>query len=226
MAIAFVSQAEADKQRAKAAQKQLAARERAIAKQRAKQADPAYREKQLQKARDSQQRAFEKQNTPEAKQRRLKAAQKSQERARQRQLDKAKKKTSKPATASTSKPKASKGLKGRTPTAEERRLMDLIGSLPCVACKKMGIINYVISLHHTDGRTKPYAHAKSLPLCAPHHDTPLTPEERKIHGDAFPVHAKGSYGGKKAFESAYGTQEQLLAEIYEELEIEPPWLRA
>lgn len=224
MSIAFISKSEADEQRAKIARKQQAAKERAIAKQRAKQADPAYRERQLEKSRQAQQRARDRQNTPEARQKRLEAAQQSQERARQRQIEKTKTVPLKNFKTATSKPKASKGLKGRTPTAEEKRLMDLIGALPCVACRKMGVINYVISLHHTDGRTKPYAHAKSLPLCAPHHDTPLTPEEREIHGDAYPVHAKGSYGGKKAFESAYGTQEELLSEVYQELGIEPPWL--
>ncbi|HBP8149779.1 TPA: hypothetical protein L6K68_005368, partial [Escherichia coli] len=34
----------------------------------------------------------------------------------------------------------SRGLKGRTPTAEERRIANALGALPCIACY-MGVVS-------------------------------------------------------------------------------------
>lgn len=96
----------------------------------------------------------------------------------------------------------SKGLKGRTPTAEEARFMDQVGSLGCIACAKDGIINPWISLHHIDGRTKPGAHMLVLPLCAPHHQ----------QDDSDPVGRLSVHGHKAQFTARYGTELELLAE--------------
>ena len=61
-------------------------------------------------------------------------------------------------------------MKGRTPTKEEKRHMDEVAQYGCYCCKKMGLYNDHILLHHTDGRTKPGAHFKVIPLCSGHHD--------------------------------------------------------
>lgn len=104
-----------------------------------------------------------------------------------------------------------KGLKGRTPRAAERRMMDKIGSLPCIACHVNGIVNEVISLHHLEGRTADGAHAYVLPLCDHHHQHAAPAAVRAIYPWLVPVHADGTCGGKAEFEALNGTQEHLYA---------------
>lgn len=96
----------------------------------------------------------------------------------------------------------SRGTKGRTPTAEERRRMDAIAGLGCIACRKDGIVNPWVSLHHIDGRTKPGAHLKVLPLCAQHHQ----------QDDADPLQRPSVHGRKETFTERYGSEAELLAE--------------
>lgn len=229
MAVSFnLSKADSDAQREKARIKQQAARERAFEKQRQKQSDPAYRLRQQEKAQATRERAAQKQRDKlsdpvylaEQRAKKLDSIARSAAKAKEKPPAAIKSDTKK----APRKPIKSKGLMGRTPTAQERKLMDKIGGLPCVACKAMGRINTLIALHHVSGRVVEFAHAKVLPLCAHHHDVPLTPEERAIHGDVYPVHAKGSYGGKAAFEQAYGTQEHLLAVVYDEIGEVKPWV--
>ena len=107
-------------------------------------------------------------------------------------------------------PKAmkSRGMKGRPPTAEEALFMDRMGTLPCIACLKDGWANYVISLHHIDGRVKPDAHRQILPLCGPHHQQDDTDPRGRIS-----VH-----GRKATFQARYGTERELLAECLEMLD--------
>jgi len=62
-------------------------------------------------------------------------------------------------------------MKGRTPTADEKRWMSKVRSLGCLACHNMGIETpeeYTL-IHHVEGKTKPGAHFKVLPLCDGHH---------------------------------------------------------
>jgi hypothetical protein len=106
------------------------------------------------------------------------------------------------------KPMKSRGMKGRSPTAEEVRFMDKMGALPCIACLKDGWTNHAISLHHIDGRTKPGAHFLTLPLCEKHHQ----------HDDTDPVGRIGVHPYKARFEARYGTQRELLAECIAMLE--------
>lgn len=96
----------------------------------------------------------------------------------------------------------SRGTKGRTPTADEHRRMDAIASIGCIACRKDGIVNPWVSLHHIDGRTKPGAHLMVLPLCAPHHQ----------QDDTDPLQRPSVHGRKATFTARYGTELQLLAE--------------
>ena len=99
-------------------------------------------------------------------------------------------------------PMASRGMKGRPPTADESRFMSAIANLGCVACRKDGWSNPDVSVHHIDGRTKPGAHLLVLPLCAGHHQdgTGTNPTLIAVH----PYKAR--------FEARYGTQLSLLAE--------------
>jgi hypothetical protein len=90
-------------------------------------------------------------------------------------------------------------MKGRTPTREERVFMDKVASIGCIACLLDGRVMTEVSIHHIDGRVKPGAHFKVLPLCAGHHQ-----EGTGIPG-LIAVHP-----WKARFEAMYGQQEELL----------------
>jgi hypothetical protein len=91
----------------------------------------------------------------------------------------------------------------RSPTAEEKTLWDRMAALGCIACREDGKMNRHVSIHHTDGRTKPGCHKKVLPLCAGHHQDG-TGEDK----DLIAVHPD-----KRRFEERYGTQEELLEKV-------------
>ena len=92
-------------------------------------------------------------------------------------------------------------MKGRSTTAAQKRFHDLLTQeIGCVACAKLGIFTNYVSIHHIDGRTKPLAHFKVLPLCGPHHQDAGIPGIVAVHP------------WKARFESTYGRQADLLAE--------------
>ncbi|EOY7940702.1 Ref family protein [Escherichia coli] len=166
---------------------QKAARERAIARQREKLADPAWRESQYQKMRDSIDRRIAKQKERPPASKTRKSAVKIK----------------------------SRGLKGRTPTAEERRIANALGALPCIACYMHGVISNEVSLHHIAGRTAPGCHKKQLPLCRWHHQHAAPAEVREKYPWLVPVHAVGVVGGKKEFTLLNKSEMELLADAYE-----------
>ena len=86
------------------------------------------------------------------------------------------------------------------PTKAEKAFWDdLCSIVGCIACRIDGIFNTHVSIHHIDGRTKPGAHMKVLPLCDRHHQT---------GGEEAPsVHP-----WKARFEAKYGKQMELLSE--------------
>ncbi|MGC6114750.1 Ref family recombination enhancement nuclease [Klebsiella aerogenes] len=174
-----------EQQIARCRQRASEARQKAIAKQRAKLADPAWREEQYQKRREA-----------EAKRRARKLASPTSPPAKPRKAIK------------------SRGLKGRTPTAEERRIADALGALPCIACYMHGVINTEISLHHIEGRTAPDCHKKQLPLCNWHHQYAAPPEIRRIYPWLVPVHADGTVGGKAEFAHLNKPESALLVDAY------------
>ena len=104
-----------------------------------------------------------------------------------------------------------RSLKGRTPRAAERTMMDKIGSLPCIACYVHGVTNDNATIHHINGRTADGAHAYVLSLCDHHHQHAAPAAIRAIYPWLVPVHADGTCGGKAAFEALNGTQENLYS---------------
>ncbi|MCS0323637.1 MULTISPECIES: Ref family recombination enhancement nuclease [Vibrio] len=169
------------------------------------------REKQKQSMERARAKQIAKMNDPEEREKRFKKQLQQQERQRQRQIERQK---AKPVAKKPTKKIASKGLKGRTPTAEEKRIMDAIGRLPCIACWLHGRENPVISLHHVFGRVGERAHAYVLPLCCYHHDTLLEADKRAQYPDMIPIHAKGKYGGKAQWKIHNGTEIELLFKVY------------
>ena len=187
---------------------QLKSQQRAFEKKKAKSHDPAYLEAQQLKQRETQMKAFEKQR----------ARQQVKEASPEYKVQKIK--------TIKSKPIKSKGLKGRNPIALEKILANKIGDIGCICClnKKWYTSDMAeqestkfVSLHHVEGRIKEWAHAKVLPLCAHHHDTPApshAPEE------LTPIHR----GNKNEWIELNGTEEELLKQVYDIIEEERPWL--
>jgi hypothetical protein len=225
-------------------EKQFAAQQRARDKQMAKLNDPVYQAEQLEKKIAQSNKQREKLATPEhqAKVRAQQEASIQRQMEKKKTADPAKKRKSstKVATKSitagaglkrTSLPKTTKSIirktaikktsmAGKTPTRSEKEMHDKIAQIGCICCVNLGFIEAFesgqpVSVHHTDGRTKPHAHEVCLPLCAGHHDTPLpTKAERERHPLVFPIHAKGKEGGKKLWEAQNGTQEQLVLQCW------------
>jgi hypothetical protein len=84
------------------------------------------------------------------------------------------------------------------PTKSDKQYWNALAeTIGCIACRIDGHHNPVVSIHHCDGRTKPGAHRKVLPLCAEHHQTGGQ--------DAPSIHP-----WKARFEAKYGTQEYLM----------------
>lgn len=142
---------------------------------------------------------------------------------RQQQYEKQKARNERAIERARNKP-ACRGLKGRTPRAVERRFMNLIGALPCVACYVHGVINYNVSLHHVDGRTADGAHSYVLPLCDCHHQHMPPPAKAAIFPWLIPVHADGKHGGKAQFEKLNGTQEHLYSLCLNMVENKPGYI--
>lgn len=95
-------------------------------------------------------------------------------------------------------------MKGLAVSIGARRFHDEMAQIGCIACLKDGRANPVVSIHHIDGRTRPGAHLKVLPLCAGHHqDGTGAPGLIAVHP------------WKRRFEDMYGSQRQLLDECVE-----------
>lgn len=93
-------------------------------------------------------------------------------------------------------------MKGRTPTKLEKEWMDSIVQVGCIVCRLHLKVFTPPAVHHTDGKTKPGAHLKTIPLCPNHHQYKSnTGRWVSRHGDS-----------RRAFEAAYGTEEWLREE--------------
>jgi len=93
-------------------------------------------------------------------------------------------------------------MKGRNPTAEESRHMARVNQIGCIACLNMGIETppeYTL-IHHTDGKTKPGAHFKVLPLCDGHHSR---------------YEKTGFHNNPTRWEQEHGTEQELLDQVAE-----------
>ncbi len=95
-------------------------------------------------------------------------------------------------------------MKGRTPTADESRYMSTIVSrYLCWCCTQLGIENRIedVLIHHIDGKTKPGAHYRSIPLCDPHHS---------------PYSEHGLHYNTARWEGQWGRQEDIVEQIQQE----------
>ena len=92
----------------------------------------------------------------------------------------------------------------KRPNLAERKWMQQVSDYGCIACHQDGL-NVPAEIHHIRKHTgmglRP-SHFNILPLCSVHHRT-----------GKISVHL-----GKKAFESKYGTEEQLQKQLRERIE--------
>lgn len=97
-------------------------------------------------------------------------------------------------------------------TAAERRLMSRIAELGCLACRADDIENPEVELHHVRflaGMGMRAPHEACVPLCPAHHRT---------GGKGVAIHA-----AQWTFEAVYGTEEELLRQVYDEMGEEYPF---
>ena len=88
---------------------------------------------------------------------------------------------------------------GRTPAASERRWLDAITRLGCIACLLDLYVWSEPSPHHTVGKTKPGAHYLTIPLCWRHHQA----------GDDCAEYTS-RHPHKARFEARYGAEAELI----------------
>jgi len=99
-------------------------------------------------------------------------------------------------------------MKGRNPTVAEKKHMDSVRELGCIVCRLQGKGIRPCEIHHIEGKTKPNAHFLVLPLCFEHH---------RMGSDKEPI-SRHPY--KKRFVEAYGTEQELLKQVEELLQID------
>lgn len=101
-------------------------------------------------------------------------------------------------------------MKGRNPTAEQKRFWDMLATnIGCVASRMEGFFDSQVSIHHISGRTKPDAHWLVLPLSAGNH------QEGTGAPGRIAVHP-----WKTRFEERYGKQMDLLVWCIEQLQLQ------
>ena len=211
---------------------QLKSQQRTFEKMKARLDDPTYQEAQQLKHRETQIKAFEKQRIKETSPEYIKQKIEKVTAAKDKSVKKLLGSKSiisvddKKTKIIKSNSIKSRGLKGRNPSALEKLLANKIGDIGCICCLNKNWYTSdmaeqestkFVSLHHIEGRTNEWAHAKVLPLCAYHHDTPApnhAPEE------LTPIHR----GNKKEWIAFNGTEEELLKQVYDIIDEERPWL--
>jgi len=106
------------------------------------------------------------------------------------------------------------------------RLEKKLGDIGCICCLNKGWYSSAmrdcegqrfISMHHVEGRTQSWAHAKQLPLCQFHHQTPPPAD---APSDLFPLHGNAI----SVWEKINGKQQDLLKQVYAMIGEERPWI--
>lgn len=95
-------------------------------------------------------------------------------------------------------------------TKDERAHMSKVAALGCVVCRNLGYGETPAALHHIragQGMSQRASHYQVLPLCGTHHQT---------GGYGVAIHA-----GQKEWESRYGTELELLEQVYDEIGFRP-----
>ncbi len=91
-------------------------------------------------------------------------------------------------------------MKGRTPSAAEKRHMEKVRALGCIVCRQQGYDLWPegTEIHHTRGKTQKGAHYDVLPLCHEHHSR---------------YSKTGFHYNPTEFQKKHGTQAELLEKV-------------
>ncbi len=100
-------------------------------------------------------------------------------------------------------------MKGRAPNKDEKEFMDKMCEIGCIVCLNLDYETPEVTPHHMEGKTRPGAHYKIIPLCSNHHQVP------DIKGRWVSRHGPGKNTGKALFEEEYGTEEELYSQCLE-----------
>ncbi len=120
----------------------------------------------------------------------------------------------------------SKGLTGRGRSSADVAFHSRVATLGCIACSKLGLSpSFPLRIHHIEGRYQggenDWSERKVLPLCDQHHHPSLAFEFNGLKPD---IEAPSVHDRKSLFVEMVGTELSLLKEVYEALELIPPWL--
>jgi len=97
----------------------------------------------------------------------------------------------------------------RSLTKADRERGDKLRDLGCIVCLHHFGEFTEAAIHHIDGQTKPGCHDLTIPLCPNHHQNKSNVQQwASRHGD-----------GRKAFEGAYGTEQELLKFVNEAINV-------
>jgi len=92
-------------------------------------------------------------------------------------------------------------------TKQERKHLQAVVDLGCIACAKMGIHDSPCEIHHIKNHTgmgRKASHFETIPLCPNHH-----------RNGNFSYHVN-----PKLFTESFGTQKELLEEVLDWLNVE------
>lgn len=86
----------------------------------------------------------------------------------------------------------------KSATAKEKRHLNKVASMGCIVCCNLGLGETPAEIHHIGNGTmsKRASNYEAIPLCPIHHRT---------GGYGLAVHS-----GRKVWESAFGTEQELL----------------
>ena len=90
-------------------------------------------------------------------------------------------------------------MRGRKPTTDEKRHMQKVAELNCIVCELFHFESSPAEIHHLNGKTRPGAHFKVIPLCFLHHNS-------KVDCDKY----TSRHPHRVRFENRYGTEAELL----------------
>jgi len=93
-------------------------------------------------------------------------------------------------------------VKGRNPNAAEKRHLSRVSELGCLICRMTEGVQSPASPHHTEGKTKPGAHLRVIPLCFEHHQ-----------GGANNDRYVSVHPWKAEFHRRYGSVDELLGRV-------------
>lgn len=101
-------------------------------------------------------------------------------------------------------------------TKADRQRYDRLARIGCIAHRKLGLPWTPAEMHHIDGRTKPGANKRTIPLSSWHHRA--VPPAGMRPSEAAELLGPSLATNKSAFVERFGSECQLLDEVNTMLE--------